>query len=79
MVQDLVASESKQIVYEPMSKSRAVVKVNPFNSCSTVQILGIGKGFLTSRLFTSPNLRMKHTVFSFLGIMKEGEAHCDAG
>ena len=62
-----------------MFKSRAVAKVNPSNSCSIVLILGIANGFLTSHLFTSLKLLMKHTVLSFLGIMKEGEAHSDAG
>ena len=55
-----------------MFKSRAVAKVNPSNSAL---ILGIGNGFLTSRLFTSLKLLMKRTVISFLGIMKEGKAH----
>ena len=62
-----------------MFKSRAVAKVNPSNSCNTVLILGIGNGFLTGRLFTSLKSLMKRTVLSFLGIMKEGEAHSDAG
>ena len=51
---------------------KAVAKVNPSNSCNTVLILDIGNGFLTSHLFTSLKLLMKHTVLSFLGIMKEG-------
>ena len=62
-----------------MFKSRAVAKVNPSNSCSTVLIFGIGNGFLTSHLFTSLKLLIKHTVVSILGIMKEGDAHSDAG
>ena len=62
-----------------MFKSKAVAKVNPSNSCNTVLILGIGNGFLTSHLFTSLKSLMKRTVLSFLGIMKEGEAHSDAG
>ncbi len=62
-----------------MFKSRAVAKVNPSNSCSTVIILGIGNGFLTSHLFISLKLLMKCTVISLLGIMKKGEAHSDAG
>ena len=57
-----------------MFKSSAAAKVNPSNSCSTVLILGIWNGFLTSHLFTSLKLLMKRTVLSFLGIMKEGEA-----
>jgi hypothetical protein len=42
-------------------------------------ILGIGKGFLTNLLFTSQKSLKKHTVLSFLGIMKDGKAHSDAG
>jgi hypothetical protein len=42
-------------------------------------ILGIGKGFLTNLLFTSQKSLKKHTVLSFLGIMKDGNAHLDAG
>ena len=56
-----------------MFKSRAVAMV-----CSSVLILGIGNGFLTSRVFTSLKALMKRTVLSFLGIMKEGQAHSDA-
>ncbi len=49
-----------------MLRSRAVAKV-------------IGKGFLTKLLFTSQKLLMKRVVLSFLGIMKDGKAHSDAG
>jgi hypothetical protein len=42
-------------------------------------ILGIGKGFLTNLLFTSQKSLKKHTVLSFLGIMKDGKALSDAG
>ena len=62
-----------------MLKSRAVAKVNPSYSCNTVLTLGIGNDYLTSRLFTSLKSLMKRTVLSFFGIMKEGEAHSDAG
>ncbi len=64
-----------------MFKSRAVAKVNvnPSNSCSTVLILGIGKGFLTSLLFTSLKSLIFRTVWSDLGIMNDGDAHSDAG
>ena len=48
-------------------------------SCSTVLVLGIGKGFLTNLLLTSPKSLKKLTVLSFLGIMKDGKAHSDAG
>ncbi len=41
--------------------------------------MGIGNGFLTSRFFTSLKTLMKHTVLSFLGIMKEDDAQADAG
>ncbi len=62
-----------------MFKSRAVAKVSPSNSCNTVLFLGVGNGFLTSRLFTSLKLLIKCTVFSFLGIMKEDDAHSHVG
>ncbi len=42
-------------------------------------IFGIKKGFLTNLLFTSPKSLKKHTVWSFLGIMKDRKAHSDAG
>jgi hypothetical protein len=44
-----------------------------------VLILEIGKGFLTNLLFTSQKSLKKHTALSFLGIMKDGKAHSDAG
>ncbi len=62
-----------------MLRSRAVAKVYPSNSCRTVLIFGIGKGFLTNLLFTSQKSLKKHTVLSFLGIMKDGKARSDAG
>ncbi len=61
-----------------MFKSRALAKVNPSNSCSTVLILDIGNGFLTSCLFTFLKSLMKHAVLSFLGIKKGGDDHSDA-
>jgi hypothetical protein len=42
-------------------------------------IFGIGKGLLTNLLFTSQKSPKKRTVLSFLGIMKDDEAHSDAG
>jgi hypothetical protein len=43
-----------------MYRSRAVAKVNPSNSCSTMLIFGIGKGFLINLLLNSQKLlRMK--------------------
>ncbi len=58
-----------------MFRSRAVAKVNSSNSCSTVLIFAVGKGFLINLLL----LLRKHTVLFFFGIMKEGDAHSDAG
>jgi hypothetical protein len=42
-------------------------------------IFGIGKGFPTNLLFTFQKSLQKHTVLSFLGVMKDGKAHSDAG
>ncbi len=53
----------------------AVAKVNPSNSCSTVLIFGIGKGFLTNLLLTSQKLLRNHTVLFFFGIKNERLAH----
>ncbi len=61
-----------------MLRSRAVAKENPSISCKTVLIFEIGKGFLTNLLFTSQKSAKKRTFLSFLGIMKDGEAHSDA-
>jgi hypothetical protein len=58
-----------------MLSLRAFAKDNPSNSFSMVLIFGIGKGFLTNLLFTSPKLLRNHTVLFFFGIMNEGEAH----
>jgi hypothetical protein len=62
-----------------MFKSRAITKVNPSNSCSTVLIFGIGKGFLINYLLTSQKLLRKRTVLFFFGIINKGLAHSDAG
>ena len=62
-----------------MFKSGAEAKVKPSNSCKTVLILGIGNGFLTSHLLNSLKSLVKHTVLSFFGVKKEGDAHSDAG
>ncbi len=62
-----------------MLRSRAVAKVNPSSTCSTVIILGIGKSFLTNLLFTSQKLLRKHTVLFFFGIIYDGKAHSDVG
>ncbi len=58
-----------------MLRSRAVAKVKPSSSCSTVFILGIGKGFLINLLLTSPKLLRKRTVLFFFGTIKDGNAH----
>jgi hypothetical protein len=62
-----------------MFRSRAVAKVKPSNSCSTMLIFGIGKGFLTNLLFTSQKLLRKRTVLLFFGIINNGEAQSDTG
>ena len=62
-----------------MFKSKVVAYVKPSSSCNVVLILGIGYGFLTIRLFSSLKSDIVCTVWSFLGIMKEGEAHLDDG
>jgi hypothetical protein len=62
-----------------MLRSRAVAKENHSISHKTVLIFGIGKGFLTNLVFTSQKSLKKHTDLSFLGIMKDGKAHSDAG
>jgi hypothetical protein len=59
--------------------SRAVAKENPSISCNTVLIFGIGKGFLTNLYFIPQESLKKRMVLSFLGMMKDGEAHSDAG
>jgi hypothetical protein len=62
-----------------MFRSRAMAKVNPSNSCSTVLIFGIGKGLLINLLLTSQKLLRTHRVLFFFGIMNKGEAYSDAG
>jgi hypothetical protein len=62
-----------------MVRSRANAKVNLSNSCSTVLIFGIRKGFLINLLLTSQKLLRKHTVLFFFGIINKEEAHSDAG
>jgi hypothetical protein len=54
-------------------------KAKPSHSCKIVLILGIGNGFLTSRLFTSLKSLMKHTFLSFFGVINNGAAHSDVG
>ncbi len=62
-----------------LSRSRAVAKVNLSNSCSTVLIFGIGKGFLTNLLLTSQKLLRKCMVLFFFGILDKRDAQLDAG
>ncbi len=61
-----------------MLRSRAVAKENPSNSCSTMLILGIGKGFLTNLMFTSWKLLRLHAVLIFFGTINDSNAHSDA-
>jgi hypothetical protein len=79
MVQILDASGSNLMVQQPILRSRAVAKESPSISCKTVLIFGIGKGVLIKLLFTSRKSLKRHMVLSFVGIMKDGEAHSDAG
>ncbi len=62
-----------------MFKSKVVAYVMPSSSCNVVLILGIGYGLRTMRLLSSLKSDIVRTVWSFLGIMKEGEAHLDNG
>jgi hypothetical protein len=62
-----------------MLRSRVVAKENPSISCNTVLVFGIGKGFLTNLFITSQKSLIKRMILSFLGIMKDGETHSDAG
>jgi hypothetical protein len=62
-----------------MFKSKVVVYVKPSSSCKVVLILVMGYGLLTISLLSSLKSNMVRTVWSFLGIMKEGEAHLNNG
>ncbi len=62
-----------------MFKSKVVAYVKPSSSCNVVLILGIGYGLRTIRLLSSLKSDIVRTVWSFLGMLKEGEAHYDAG
>ncbi len=62
-----------------MFKSKVVAHVKPSSSCNVVLILGIGYGLRTIHLLSSLKSDIVRTVWSFLGIMKEGEAHLDNG
>ncbi len=52
-----------------------MAKVNLSNSCSTMLIFGIGKGFLINLSLTSPKLLSKHTVLFFFGVINKGLAN----
>jgi hypothetical protein len=60
-----------------MLKSRAVAKVKPSSFCSTVLILGIGKGFLINLLLTSQKLLREGTVLFYFGAIKDADAHSE--
>ncbi len=62
-----------------MFKSKVVAYVKPSSSCKVVLILGIGYGLRTMLLLSSLKSDIVCTVWSFLGNMKEGEAHLDNG
>jgi hypothetical protein len=53
--------------------------MKPSSFCNMVLVLGIGYGLRTIRLLSSLKSYIVRTVWSFLGIMKEGEAHLDDG
>jgi hypothetical protein len=63
-----------------MFKSSVVAYLKPSSSyCKVVLILGIGYGYLTICLLSSLKSDIVCTVWSFFGMMKEGEAHLDNG
>ncbi len=62
-----------------MFKCKVVAYVKPSSSCKVVLILGIGYGLRTMHLLSSLKSDIVCTVWSFLGFMKEGEAHLDDG
>jgi hypothetical protein len=62
-----------------MLKSKVFAYVKPSSSYKVVLILRIGYGLRTIRLLSSLKSDIVHTVGSFLGMMKEGEAHLDNG
>jgi hypothetical protein len=51
--------------------------LKPSSSCNVVLILGIGYGLRTIRLLSSVKSYIVRTVWSILGVMKEGEAQLD--
>jgi hypothetical protein len=58
-----------------MFKSRVVAYVKPSSSYKVVLILGMGWSFLTLHLLSSLKSDMVRNVWSFFGMMKDGEAH----
>jgi hypothetical protein len=62
-----------------MFKSKVVAYVKPSSFYKVVLILEIGYGLRTMLLLSSLKSDMVCTVWSFLGIIKEGEAHLDNG
>ena len=56
-----------------------VAKVKPSNFCSTVLILGSGKGFLSILLFSSLKLVSDHTVRFFFTCINVSAANSDDG
>ena len=60
-----------------MLKSRAVANWNPSNFKSKSWIFGIGKGYLLILLFSSLRSVKNLIVPSFLGMTKQGAAHCE--
>ncbi len=74
-----LAVGSNLMVQQHIFKSKVVAYVKPSSSCNVVLILRIGYGLCTIRLLSSLKSDIVRTVWSFLGIMKEGEAHLDVG
>ncbi len=62
-----------------MFKSKVVAYVKPSSSCKVALILGIGYGLCTICLLSSLKSDIVCTVWSFLGMMIEGEACLDDG
>jgi hypothetical protein len=63
-----------------MLRSKAVAKVNPFLPLAgPCLFLGLERVFLLTSYLLPKKLLKKHTVLSFLGIMKDGKAHSDTG
>ncbi len=62
-----------------MFKSKVVAYVKLSSSYNVVLISRIGYGLRTMPLLSSLKFDIVRTVWSFLGIMKEGEAHLDDG